>query len=76
MQRKVKSSSIKRSLREAGLPESMLERLPEDPEDDVVAIETEHGLLLTPAGAEVAEFLEDVDAIRTEYREALRRLAE
>lgn len=76
MQRKLKSSDIERSLEEAGLPERMLERLLGGPEDEVVAMETERGILLTRAGPDAEEFLEDVDAIREEYREALRELAE
>lgn len=76
MQRKLKSSDIARSLEDAGLPERMLERLRGGPEDEIVAMETERGLLLTRSGPEIEEFLEDVDAIREEYREALRELAE
>lgn len=76
VQRKLKSSRIERSLEDAGLPERMLERLRGDPEDELVVMDTERGLLLTRAGPDVAEFLEDVDAIRREYREALRKLAE
>lgn len=33
-------------------------------------METERGLLLARSGPDVEEFLEDVDAIRREYREA------
>lgn len=76
MQRKLKSSGIARSLEEAGLPERMLERLRGGPENEVVAMETERGLLLSRSGPDVEEFLEDVDVIRREYREALRKLAE
>lgn len=76
MQQKLKSSDIERSLEDAGLPERMLERLRGDPEDEIVAMETERGILLSRVGPDVDEFLEDVDAIRREYREALRRLAE
>lgn len=76
VQRKLKSSRIERSLEDAGLPERMLERLRGDPEDELVVMDTERGLLLTRAGPDVEEFLEDVDAIRREYREALRKLAE
>lgn len=76
MQRKLKSSGIRRSLEDAGLPERMLERLEGGPEDEVVAMETERGLLLSRSGPDVEEFLEDVAAIRQEYREALRELAE
>lgn len=76
MQQKLKSPGIERSLEDAGLPERMLERLRGGPGDEVVAMETERGILLTRAGPDVEEFLEDVDAIRREYREALRKLAE
>lgn len=76
MRRKLKSSGIRRSLEDAGLPERMLERLEGGPEDEVVAMETERGLLLSRSGPDVEEFLEDVAAIRQEYREALRELAE
>lgn len=76
MHRKLKSSEVEQSLEEAGLPERMLERLRGGPEDELVAVETERGLLLVPSGPDVEEFLKDVDAIRREYREALRKLAE
>ena len=76
MQRKLKSSGIEQFLEDAGLPERMLERLRGGAEDEVVAMETERGLLLTRSGPDVEEFLEDVAAIRREYREALRKLAE
>ncbi|MDP2497425.1 MAG: hypothetical protein Q8W44_05450 [Candidatus Palauibacterales bacterium] len=76
MQRKLMSSGIRRSLQDAGLPERMLERLEGGPEDEVVAMETERGLLLSRSGPDVEEFLEGVAAIRQEYREALRELAE
>lgn len=76
MHRKLESSDIERSLRNAGVPERMLERLRSGSGDEVVVMETDRGLLLSGAGPEVEEFLEDMAAIRREYREALRRLAE
>lgn len=76
MIRKLKFSRVEHSLEETGLPEQMLERLRGDPDDEVVAMETDRGILLTRPGPDVDEFIEDVEAIRREYREALRELAE
>lgn len=76
MHRKLNSSRVQSFLEEAGLPRRMLDRLRGDSDDEVVAMETERGLLLVRGGPEVEEFLEDVETIRREYREALRELAE
>lgn len=76
MMRKLKLRQLERSLEEPGLPERMLARLRGGRNDEVVAMETDRGVLLSRSDPEVEEFLEDFDAIRKEYREALRKLAE
>lgn len=75
MMRKLKLRQVEESLEEPGLPERMLARLRGGRDDEVVAMETDRGVLLSRSDPEVEEFLEDFDAIRKQYREALRELA-
>jgi putative addiction module antidote len=68
-------------LRQAGgsigatLPKEMAERLHLKPGDRVLAIETEHGILLTPYDAASEKALALAARGAGKYRNALRRLA-
>lgn len=75
VQRDLNAPRVERSLEDAGLLDRMIERLRGEPDDEVVAVDTEWGLLLSRVDADVEDFLEDLDAIRREYREALSKLA-
>jgi len=59
----------------ATLPKSMAERLHLSAGDNVLAIETERGILLTPYDPEMAEALALAAEVSGAYRNALRELA-
>lgn len=59
----------------ATLPKDMAERLHLAPGDKVFAVETEHGILLTPYDPLVEEAMEAAGRIAGKYRNALRELA-
>ena len=59
----------------ATLPKDMAERLNLAPGDKVFAVETEHGILLTPYDPAVDEAMEAARLIAGKYRNALRELA-
>jgi antitoxin MazE len=68
-------------LRQAGgsvsatLPKDMAERLHLAPGDRVLAIETDHGILLTPYDPHAEQALEIAARAAKKYRNALRELA-
>jgi putative addiction module antidote len=68
-------------LRQAGgsvsatLPKDMAERLHLAPGDRVLAIETDHGILLTPYDPQAERALEIAARAAKKYRNALRELA-
>jgi len=68
-------------LRQAGgsvsatLPKEMVERLRLAPGDRVLAIETNHGILLTPHDPHAERALEIAARAAKKYRNALRELA-
>lgn len=59
----------------ATLPKDMAERLHLEAGDQVFAIETEHGILITPFDPDVEEALSIAAEVSGEYRNALRELA-
>lgn len=69
------------TLRQAGgsigatLPKDMADRLHLAPGDRVLAIETEHGILLTPYDPTTEKALELASRGAKKYRNALRKLA-
>ncbi len=60
----------------ATLPKGMAERLHLEAGDEVFAIETEHGILITPYDSDVEEALSIAAEVSGEYHNALRELAE
>ncbi|HKH49079.1 MAG TPA: AbrB/MazE/SpoVT family DNA-binding domain-containing protein [Thermoanaerobaculia bacterium] len=70
------------TLRQAGgsvtatLPKEMVERLQVGPGDRVFAIETEHGLLLTPYDPDFHDAMKAFSEVRRQYRNTLKKLAE
>jgi antitoxin MazE len=68
-------------LRQAGgsvsatLPKDMVERLHLAPGDRVLAIETDHGILLTPYDPHAERALDIAARAAKKYRNALRELA-
>jgi putative addiction module antidote len=68
-------------LRQAGgsvsatLPKDMVERLHLTPGDHVLAIEMDHGILLTPYNPQAERALEIAARAAKKYRNALRELA-
>lgn len=59
----------------ATLPKDLAERFHLAAGDEVMAVETAHGILLTPYDAEVEEALELAVEAQKEHRGALRELA-
>jgi len=59
----------------ATLPKDLAERFHLAAGDEVMAVETAHGILLTPYDAEVEEALELAADAQKEHRGALRELA-
>jgi putative addiction module antidote len=69
-------------LRQAGgsvtatLPKDMADRLHVGAGDKVYAIETEHGVLLTPYDPNFDDAMQAFEEVRRQYRNTLRKLAE
>jgi putative addiction module antidote len=59
----------------ATLPKDMVDRLHLGPGDRVLAVETDHGILLTPFDPNVEKALEIAARAAKKYRNALRELA-
>jgi putative addiction module antidote len=59
----------------ATLPKDLADRFHMEAGDEVMAVETAHGILLTPYDASVEEALAIAAQVQKEYREALRELA-
>jgi putative addiction module antidote len=59
----------------ATLPKDLADRFHLEAGDDVLAVETAHGILLTPYDAEVKEGLAVAAEAQKRYRNALRELA-
>ncbi|MDE2796461.1 MAG: AbrB/MazE/SpoVT family DNA-binding domain-containing protein [Gemmatimonadota bacterium] len=59
----------------ATLPKDMAERLHLEAGDDVLAVETTNGILLTPYDPDVEEGLALAATAQKQYRRALRELA-
>lgn len=57
------------------LPKDMAERLHVEPGDRLLAIETEHGILLTPYDPDTDKALAAAAKLAKRYRNALRTLA-
>ena len=57
------------------LPKSMLDRFHLEAGDDVLVVETDRGLLVTPFDAEFEEAMTHYTRIAKKYRNALRALA-
>lgn len=57
------------------LPKELAERFHLEAGDDLIAIETADGILLTPFDPDVSEALEIGAAVQARYRNALRELA-
>jgi putative addiction module antidote len=60
----------------ATLPRSMAERLNVDVGDEVFLVETERGILITPFDPNFEAELAAFEAVRKQYRNTLRKLAE
>jgi putative addiction module antidote len=59
----------------ATIPKDMADRLHLEAGDTVLAVETEHGILLTPYDAQTEEAIAAASKVAREYRHALRELA-
>jgi putative addiction module antidote len=59
----------------ATLPKDMADRLKLEPGDEVFAIETERGILITPYDPDTEEALAIAGRVARKYRGALRELA-
>ncbi len=59
----------------ATLPKDLADRFHLEAGDEVMAVETAHGILLTPYDREVEEALELAAKAQKDYRGALRELA-
>lgn len=59
----------------ATLPKSMADRLHLEPGDDVLAIETDRGVLISPYDPETERALEAAAKVARKYRNVLRQLA-
>ncbi len=57
------------------LPKDMVDRLKVEAGDTVLAVETEHGILLTPYDPTTIEALDFMRTAAKRYRNALRELA-
>ena len=60
----------------ATLPKDLADRFHLGPGDDVFAVETPHGILLTPYDAEVEEGLAIAAAAQKRHRDGLRALGQ
>ncbi len=58
------------------LPKDMADRLHVEPGDTLFAVETEHGILLTPFDPAIQEALDIAGRAAKRYRHALRKLAQ
>ncbi len=58
------------------LPKDMAERLHLEPGDILLAVETSHGILLTPYNPESERALKVAGKVAKKYRNALRELAQ
>lgn len=69
------------TLRQAGgsvsatLPKGMVDRLRLEPGDRILAVETDHGILLTPYAEDTQRALNVAGKAVKKYRNALRELA-
>lgn len=59
----------------ATLPKDMIDRLHVGPGDKMYAIETEHGVLLTPYDPDFEDAMQAFQEVRRQYRNTLRQLA-
>ena len=59
----------------ATLPKDLAERFRMSPGDEVIAVETADGILLTPYDADLEEALEIAAEAQRKHQSALRRLA-
>jgi len=59
----------------ATLPKDLAERFRMSPGDEVIAVETADGILLTPYDADLEEALEIAAEAQGKHQSALRRLA-
>ena len=59
----------------ATLPKDMADRLNLSPGDRVLAVETDHGILLTPYNPDTERALTIAARVARKYRNALRELA-
>jgi len=59
----------------ATLPKDLADRFRLEAGDDVLAVETAHGILLTPYDTEIEEGLEIAAEAQKRYQNALRELA-
>ena len=59
----------------ATLPKDLANRFHMEPGDEVMAVETAHGILLTPYDPEVADALSIAAKAQKKYQGALRELA-
>ena len=59
----------------ATLPKDLADRFHLEAGDDVLAVETSHGILLTPSDPDVEEGLEIAADAQKRYQNALRELA-
>ena len=59
----------------ATLPKDLAERFHLSPGDEVLAVETAHGILLSPYDPDVEEGLEIAAKMQGRFRNALRELA-
>jgi len=57
------------------LPKSMLERFHLDAGDEVMVVETDQGLLVTPFDPDFEQAMEAYGRVAKKYRNALRELA-
>lgn len=57
------------------LPKDMLDRLHVEPGDEMFAVETEDGILLTPFDPKFEKAMEHYERFSRKYRNALRELA-
>jgi putative addiction module antidote len=60
----------------ATLPREMADRLQVAAGDRVYAVETEHGILLTPYDPEFHDAIQAFTKVRRQYRNTLKKLAE
>lgn len=59
----------------ATLPKDMIDRLHIGPGDKMYAVETEHGVLLTPYDPDFEDAMQAFQEVRRQYRNTLRQLA-